>query len=62
MKKLFVFAAVAAMVSMVSCSKKADNAAADSTAVDSVVVDSAVVDSAVVDSAATVADSAVVAE
>ena len=52
MKKLFVFAAVAAMVSMVSCSKKADNAAADSTAVDS----------AVVDSAATVADSAVVAE
>ena len=57
MKKLFVFAAVAAMVSMVSCSKKADNAAADSTAVDSVVVDSAVVDSA-----ATVADSAVVAE
>ena len=44
MKKLFVFAAVAAMVSMVSCSKKADNAAADSTAVDSVVVDTTAVD------------------
>ena len=63
MKKLFVFAAVAAMVSMVSCSKKADNAAADSTAVDSVVVaDSVAADSVVADSAAAVVDSAAVAE
>ena len=52
MKKLFVFAAVAAMVSMVSCGKKADSAAADSTSVDSIAADTVVaVDSAVVDSA-----------
>lgn len=58
MKKLFVFAAVAAMVSMVSCSKKADNAAVDSV----VVADSVAADSVVADSAAAVVDSAAVAE
>jgi hypothetical protein len=57
MKKVILFAAVAAMVSLASCggnneaAQDSDSVAVDTVAVDTVVVDSVVADSVVADSA-----------